>query len=173
VDFTADASLSSPEDQRTGFALPDLERYRWSTGLDFDLPLDRKAERNIYRTALIRQEQTARALTEAQDTIKLQIREDWRALEQAKRSYENSALGIKLAQWRVEEQNLLAEVGRGRAQDQVDAQNDLTAAQNQRTQTLVDHTVARLRFWEHMGILFIKEHGKWEDISNARELETP
>ncbi len=173
VDFTAQASLSSPEDQRTGFALPQLERYRWSAGLDVDLPLDRKAERNVYRAALIRQEQTARALTEAQDTIKLQIREDWRALEQAKRSYENSELGVKLAQRRVEEQDLLAEVGRGRAQDQVDAQNDLTAAQNQRTQTLVDHTVARLRFWEHMGILFIKEQGKWEDISDAQGLETP
>ena len=173
VDLVAEVGISSPEDKRGGLALPDLERYRWSAGLDFDLPLDRKAQRNTYRAALIRQEQVTRARTEAEDTIKLQIREDWRALEQAKRNYENSELGVKLAQWRVEEQNLLAEVGRGRAQDQVDAQNDLTAAQNQRTQTLVDHTVARLRFWEHMGILFIKEHGQWEDVSDVQQLETP
>jgi outer membrane protein TolC len=173
VDLRAEASISSPEDERTGLVLPDLERYRWSAGLDFDLPLDRKLQRNTYRAALIRQGQATRARTEAEDTIKLQIREDWRALEQAKRNYENSELGVKLAQWRVEEQNLLAEVGRGRAQDQVDAQNDLTAAQNQRTQTLVDHTVARLRFWEHMGILFIKEHGQWEDVSDVQQLETP
>jgi len=173
ADLRAEASISSPEDERMGLVLPDLERYRWSAGLDFDLPLDRKLQRNVYRAALIRQEQATRARTEAEDTIKLQIREDWRALEQAKRNYENSELGVKLAQWRVEEQNLLAEVGRGRAQDQVDAQNDLTAAQNQRTQTLVDHTVARLRFWEHMGILFIKEHGQWEDVSDVQQLETP
>jgi len=173
VDFSANISISSPEDKRTGFALPDVDRYRWGAGLDLDLPLDQKAKRNIYRTALIRQEQAVRALTEAEDTIKLQIREDWRALEQAKRSYENSALGVKLAERRVEEQNLLAEVGRGRAQDQVDAQNDLTAAQNQRTQTLVDHTVARLRFWEHMGILFIKEHGKWQDVTDVKEPQEP
>ena len=173
VDLRAEASISSPEDKRAGLVLPDLERYRWSAGVDFDLPLDRKLQRNTYRTALIRQEQATRARTEAEDTIKLQIREDWRALEQAKRNYENSELGVKLAQWRVEEQDLLAEVGRGRAQDQVDAQNDLTAAQNQRTQTLVDHTVARLRFWEHMGILFIKEHGQWEDVSDVQQLEAP
>jgi len=173
VDLRAEASISSPEDERTGLVLPELDRYRWSAGLDFDLPLDRKLQRNTYRAALIRREQATRARTEAEDTIKLQIREDWRALEQAKRNYENSELGVKLAQWRVEEQNLLAEVGRGRAQDQVDAQNDLTAAQNQRTQTLVDHTVARLRFWEHMGILFIKEHGQWEDVSDVQQLETP
>jgi outer membrane protein TolC len=173
VDLRAEASISSPEDEHTGLVLPDLDRYRWSAGLDFDLPLDRKLQRNTYRAALIRQEQATRAQTEAEDTIKLQIREDWRALEQAKRNYENSELGVKLAEWRVEEQNLLAEVGRGRAQDQVDAQNDLTAAQNQRTQTLVDHTVARLRFWEHMGILFIKEHGQWEDVSDVQQLEAP
>ncbi len=82
----------------------------WSAGLDFDLPLDRKLERNAYRAALIRQEQAARTRTEAEDTIKLQIREDWRAMEQAKRSYENSKLGVKLAERRVEEQNLLASV---------------------------------------------------------------
>ncbi len=173
VDFNADVSISSPEDKSAGFVLPELDRYRWSAGVDFDLPIDRKLERNTYRAALIRQEQALRARTESEDTIKLQIREDWRALEQARRSYENSELGVKLAERRVEEQNLLAEVGRGRAQDQVDAQNDLTAAQNQRTQTLVDHTVARLRFWEHMGILFIKEHGQWEDISDVQQLETP
>jgi outer membrane protein TolC len=173
VDLRADAGISSAQDQHTGLALPELDRYRWSAGFDFDLPLDQKLQRNTYRAALIRREQAARALAEAEDTIKLQIREDWRALEQAKRSYENSELGVKLAERRVEEQDLLAEVGRGRAQDQVDAQNDLTAAQNQRTQTLVDHTVARLRFWEHMGILFIKEHGQWEAISDVQQLETP
>jgi len=80
---------------------------------------------------------------------------------------------VELAERRVEEQDLLAELGRGRAQDQVDAQNDLTDAKNQRTQTLVDHTMARLRFWEHMGILFIQEDGRWEDVSDAGRLDVP
>ena len=172
VDLTASASLSSPEDKRSGLALPDLKRYRWGAGIDLDLPLDQKAKRNAYRSALIRQEQAVRAVTDVEDRIKLQIREDWRSLDQAKRSYENSELGVQLAQRRVEEQELLAELGRGRAQDQVDAQNDLTAAKNQRTQTLVDHTVARLRFWEHMGILFIKERGQWQDVTDVKELNT-
>jgi outer membrane protein TolC len=172
VDVTANAAISSRQESKSRFAVPELERYRWSAGLDLDLPLDQKAKRNAYRSALIRQEAAARALTESEDTIKLQIREDWRMLEQNRRSYLNSELGVKLAERRVEEQNLLAELGRGRAQDQVDAQNDLTAAKNQRTQALVDHTVARLRFWEHMGILFIKENGRWQEVSDVRELNT-
>jgi outer membrane protein TolC len=173
VDLIASASLSSPEDDQTGLALPDLKRYRWGVGIDLDLPLDQKAKRNTYLTTLIRQEQATRALTDADERIQLQIREDWRELEQARRSYENSELGVQLAERRVEEQELLAELGRGRAQDLVDAQNDLTAAKNERTRTLVDHTVARVRFWEHMGILFIKENGRWQDVSDAGELQEP
>jgi outer membrane protein TolC len=173
VDLRVSASISSEQAQKVGLVLPDLKRYRWGTGLDLDLPLDQKDVRNTYRTALIRKEQASRSWTELQDNIKLQIREDWRALEQAKRSYENSEVGVKLAERRVEEQELLADLGRGRAQDLVDAQNDLTAAKNQRTQTLVDHTVARLRFWEHMGILFIKGHGEWQDPTHVDQRENP
>jgi len=64
----------------------------------------------------------------------------------------------------VEEQDLLAEVGRARAQDQVDAQNDLIASKNQLTQALVTHTIARLQFWNNMGILYIKDTGQWEEL---------
>jgi outer membrane protein TolC len=149
--------------------VPDINRYHWSIGVNLDPGLDRKAERNNYRAALIRDAQSARALVEAEDSIKLQVRDDLRTLDQDKRSYENSELGVKLAQSRLEEQNLLAELGRGQALDQVDAQNDLTAAKNQRTQALVEHTIARLRFWEHLGILFIKENGRWEETAGAKE----
>jgi hypothetical protein len=64
----------------------------------------------------------------------------------------------------VEEQNLLAELGRAKAQDQVDAQNDLITSKNQLTQALVAHTIARLQFWNNMGILYIKDSGQWEDV---------
>lgn len=173
VDLIASAGFQSKQENATRLAVPDINRYQWSAGLNVDPGLDRKAERNAYRTALIRHEQSARALTEAEDTTKLQVREDLRILEQDKRSYENSELGVKLAERRLEEQNLLAEVGRGRAQDQVDAQNDLTAAKNQRTQALVEHTTARLRFWEHLGILFIQPNGQFQEISDANQIRIP
>jgi outer membrane protein TolC len=75
---------------------------------------------------------------------------------------------VKLAERRVEEQELLSEVGRAKAQDQVDAQNDLINSKNQRTQALVTHTIARLQFWNNMGILYIKDNGQWEDIQSAK-----
>ena len=171
VDIMASAGLDSRQQSSVRLPVPDVDRYRWSAGLNVDPGLDRKSERNLYRGALIRNEQSARALIEAEDLTKLQIREDFRTLDQDKRSFENSELGVKLAERRVQEQDLLAELGRGRAQDQVDAQNDLTAAKNQRTEALVEHTIARLRFWEHLGVLFIKEGGQWRDEGAVTESE--
>ena len=81
---------------------------------------------------------------------------------------EISDVGVKLAERRVEEQNLLAELGRAKAQDQVDAENALSDARNQRTQALVTHTIARLQFWNRLGILYIKDNGQWEETQDAK-----
>jgi outer membrane protein TolC len=173
LDLAASAGFSSKQETVARLPVPDINRYRWNAGVNFDPGLDRKAERNNYRVALIRHEQSERALAQAEDTVKLQVREDLRALEQDRRSYANSEVGVKVALRRVEEQELLAQVGRGQALDQVDAQNDLTAAKNQRTQALVEHTIARLQFWEHLGILFIKDSGQWQEIPNAQDSQHP
>ena len=148
--------------------MPDINRYSWNAGLDLDPGLDRKTERNMYRAALIAEKQAVRSLEKQEDEIKLQVRNSWRTLDQAKRNYEISEVGVKIAERRVEEQNLLAELGRAKAQDQVDAQNDLINSKNQRTQALVGHTIARLQFWVNMGILHIKANGRWEEVTNVK-----
>ena len=148
--------------------MPEVDRYNWNAGLSLNLPLERKAERNAYRSALISLEQSRRSFELRADEIKLQVRDSWRALDQAKRNYEISDIGVKIAERRVEEQNLLAELGRAKAQDQVDAQNDLVNSKNQRTQALVGHTIARLQFWNNLGILYIKDNGQWEETTHAK-----
>lgn len=168
VDLTASISpYSNPNDN---FSLPDFERYRWNAGLNIDPGLDRQAARDAYRTSLITRDRAARAIIQQEDEIKLEVRNSWRTLDQAKRNYEISEIGVKLAERRVEEQNLRADLGLAKAQDQVDAQNALNDSKNQRTQALVTHTIARLQFWNNMGILFIKENGQWEDPKHAKAL---
>jgi outer membrane protein TolC len=166
VDFVASGGLASPR-QRGGFPVPDVNHYDWSAGLDVDLALDRKEKRNSYRKALITERQAARAVERQADEVRLEVREGWRTLDQAKRNYEISELGVKIAERRVEEQNLRAELGSAKAQDQVDAQNDLITSKNQRTQALVSHTIARLQFWSNMGILYIKDNGQWRELKDS------
>ena len=53
VDLTASAALNSDPNSHAAILLPDPARYSWNAGLNIDLGLDRKAERNTYRAALI------------------------------------------------------------------------------------------------------------------------
>ncbi len=173
VDFTSSVAVNSNPDDNSGFPKLDFDRYRYSAGLNVDPGLDRTAEMNTYRTALIARDRSVRVVAQQEDEIKLQVRDSWRTLEQAKRNYEISEIGLNLAERRVEEQNLLAELGRAKAQDQVDAQNDLVNSKNQRTQALVAHTIARLQFWNNMGILYIKDNGQWEEVKDTRSVSQP
>ncbi len=166
LDFVAAGGFVS-QPQAGGLVFPDVSRYRYNAGFNLDLPLERTAERNNYRAALIAQQRSARAVDQQRDQIELQVRDSWRTLEQARRTYQISEIGVKLAERRVEEQELLAELGRAKALDQVDAQNSLLSSKDQLTQALVAHTVARLQFWDNMGILYIKDNGQWQEPDKA------
>lgn len=145
----------------------DSRRMRWGMGLDLDPDFDRLPERNAYRRALIDLARAGRERTLAEDNVKLEVRAAWRNLDQARRNYEIALRGVALNERRVEEQDLLAELGRATALDQVDAQNDLTDAQNALTAALVTHTLSRLAFWRDMGILYVKPNGQWEEVTDA------
>jgi len=147
----------------------DFPRATWSGGLDVGLPFDRKQERNNYRAVLIAQERTKRDVELAEDRVELEVRDAWRNLDQAKRAYEIALKGVELNKRRVEEQTLLSELGRATILNLVDAQNDLTQAENNLTAALIAHTIARLQFWRDMGILFIKENGRWEEVTDVQQ----
>jgi outer membrane protein TolC len=159
-------SISGRVDSMEGnrFQELDFERARWGAGLDLDLPVNKKAERNAFRSSLINLERSQRQLDLAIDTVKLQVREDWRNLDQARQTYEISRIAVGINESRVEEQELRRELGQGTALDLVDAQNALTAQRNALTRALIDHTINRLALWRDMGILFIKEDGQWEEV---------
>ena len=159
LDLVASAGMDSKQENTARFAVPDIDRYHWSAGLNLNLPIERKAERNAYRASLITYEAASRAIEQRADEIKLQVRDGWRALDQAKRNYEISEIGVRIAERRVEEQNLLAELGRAKAQDQVDAQNDLASSKNQLTQALVIYCPESDRERLRQGLQKLREPG--------------
>ena len=162
LDLTVSGNVSSRPG--SGFQLPDLEQRSWTASLGIDLPINRKRERNNYRSALIAFDRAQRQYDQFVDQMKLDIQDGWRNLEQRRREFEISEVRVELSQNRREEELLKRELGLGLALDLVDAQNDLINSQNQRTSALISHTIARLGFWRDMGILFIKENGQWEEL---------
>jgi len=171
-----DLVLTGAVDSKPGadeFDTLDFDRAQWTAGFDVDLPLSRKPERNAYVVALIVNQRAERDLQLAQDTIKFEVRNAWRQLDQARNNYETAQRQFELNKRRVEDEELKTELGRSLARDLVEARNDLTDAENAVTDALVSHTVSRLEFWRDMGILYIKESGEWEDISDLDFLELP
>lgn len=141
-----------------------LDRRTLGGGLDVDLRLDKKADRNAYRSTLIAQQRVARELDLAEEDIRSSLRTSWRDLEAARKQFEIAETGIKLSERRVEEEELLRTLGRGTARDLIDAQQDLIEAKDFLTAALIAHTISRLRVWRDMGILFITKEGGWQHV---------
>ncbi len=163
VNLVLSGGLGSDPNSGAAVPLPELDNYNYSAGLDVDLPLGIKDRRNNYRATIINLDRAQRQLELAEDQIKLAINNDWRALDQAKRNFEISEIGVKLSESRVDEQQILKELGQGTSRDLVQAQEDLVSSRNQRTNALVQHTISRLNLWRDMGILYIQDAGKWEE----------
>ena len=170
VELALDAGVNSKPGDR--FQELDFKRYTWNAGLSVDPKFNRKTVRNRYREALISCDASKRGLVQFEDDTKLEVRQAWRELEQARLSYEIQTNSMRLSELRVLEQELLLEAGRGQALDRIDAQNDLIAARNNVSQALVNHTTAYLRLWLNMGLLYIKESGQWEDVTDVDRFKT-
>ena len=144
----------------------DFENAVYTAGLDLELPLDNKQERNTYRRALIDYEVATRDYLLAMDNIKLDVIDIWRRLNEASKSYDINVTSVEINERRVEEAELRAELGLGDIQDTVDSQNDLTAARTELIRSIVDHNIAKLEFWRDVGLLYINDNGQWEEGTN-------
>jgi outer membrane protein TolC len=141
----------------------DFENAVYTAGLDLDLPLDNKAERNAYRRALIDYQAAIRDYQLAVDDVKLEVFDTWRRMDEARKRYEINLTSVAINERRVEEAELRAELGLGDIQDTVDSQDDLTAARTNLVSAIVEHNIATLEFWRDVGLLYVDENGQWEE----------
>jgi outer membrane protein TolC len=133
-------------------------------GLDIELnlPLDRVAEQNTYRKALITLNQRQREYEQASDTVKLEVRQAYRDLKEAAQRYRVQIEGLKLADKRLKNTFLLLQYGRASSRRFLNAQNDLFDAQNAATQAMVNYIVASLNFYRDTEVLQVRPDGMWE-----------
>ncbi len=158
--------VSVPGAADGSFGELEFENAVYSAGLDFDLPLDNKAQRNNYRRALIDYDLATRGYVLALDAVKIDVLRTWREMNEARKSYEISLRGVQINERRVEEAELRAEIGLGDIQDTVDSQNDLTSSRTELTSSIVSHNIAKLEFWRDVGLLYVGDNGQWEEGIN-------
>jgi outer membrane protein TolC len=147
----ANASLRSegPEDY-TRF---DLNRYQAGAGVELNLPLDRLRERNTFRASLVSFERQVRSFAQTLDDTRNELRQDLRALDQARQNYDIQKLAVELADRRVESVELLLLAGRAQIRDQLEAASAQVQARNSLTQAVVDYHLARLNLLIDLGVL--------------------
>ena len=146
----------------------DVSRFRfgkdeYSLGLQSDdLPFDRLSERNAYRRALITLTQTQRQHEDNLANVELEVRQAYRQLIEAAQRYRIQKISLDLAKKRVDSTPMLLKTGRASTRDLLESQNALLGAQNDVASALVDHAVAKLNFFQDIGILQVRPDGMWE-----------
>jgi len=160
LNLTARANVPSADPK--DFTRLKFNKGTYGVGLDVDLPLDRKRERNLYRQTLITLADSKRTYDEQVDQVRLDIRQAHRDLLEAHTSYKIQQTSLKLAEKRVDMQLILLQEGRATTRNYLDAQEDLLGAQNAKTAALVEFTLASLRFYRDIGLLHVRPDDMWK-----------
>jgi len=153
---------------RTDFDLKPGNR-NISMGLNTDLNLNQKPERNVLRAAIVAEQQARRALDLAEENARSDVRTGWRDLQLARKQYELAKTGMELSTSRLEVEEAFNAEGLGAAINLVDAQRDMNTTRNLMVSTSINHTLVRLRLWRDMGVLFIEKDGGWVDVLNKEK----
>ncbi len=156
---------------KTDFTRLQFHNGTYLLGLEADLPLDRKVERNAYRESLIALQQRERDYENTQDQVKLDVRQDYRQLGEAAERYRIQKNSLDLAERRVESTKMLLAAGRAQTRDLLDSQDSLVEAQNRVTAALVEHAVAKLNFFLDIEVLQVKPDGMWEQLNPPRRIK--
>ncbi|MCS7034020.1 MAG: TolC family protein [Phycisphaerae bacterium] len=131
----------------------DRQTLTYSAGASLDWPLDRLAERNEYRIALIDFQRAQRALVTTRDTVAAAVRRAARAVESARITLDLQRRSIELARRRLEYSNELLIQGQAQARDVTEAQNALLDAQNNFDQARADLQIQILSLLRDTGTL--------------------
>ena len=141
-----------------------FERGSYGGVLDLDLPLERTAERNNYRTSWIELEKNVRSAQRLEDDIKFDVRDGLRVLLEARETVGIQARAVEVARRRVRGTELFLEQGRAEIRDVLEARESLISAENALTGAIVRYRVAELEFQRDLGVLEVGSDGLWQEF---------
>jgi outer membrane protein TolC len=161
------ASINVPNQKNKPLKM-DFHKFQWEVGLALDLPLNKVAERNVYRSSLIALQAEKRNFSLFIDQVKQQIRGELRDLELAFRSFKIQEQAVTLAKQRVESTLMLIDAGRASTRDYLEAEQSLLASQNALTSALVDYVLRKLQLLRDLELLDVGQKGLSLDPSTIR-----
>jgi outer membrane protein TolC len=139
------------------------EFLQTQVGVSLDLPLNRKAQRNLYRTALINYQVGRRSLMALEDTIKFAVRDDLRNLTLAKTQYQIGVASAALANERVNSTRLALALGIPgvAARDFLEAQDAFRLAVGGVADNHIGYLVNRMQLFLDLEVMQLDDTGFW------------
>lgn len=149
------AAGGAPED-----AWPDT----WSAhaGLTLELPLNRQAERNEWRAALIALDRSRRDYQLKLEEVEREVRNQLRQTKQREQQIELELEHIAQEQRSVAVTQIRYESGEIGSRDLIEARQALQDAQNALINLQAQHVILRLGLLRTLGLLFIDQEGTWK-----------
>ena len=131
--------------------------------LTIDLPIERRAERNGYRNALIAVEAAVRSYQQEEDSLKSTIRGDMRSMNQTKDDLLIQYMAMNLAERRVRNQEILLQAGRADMTVMLEAQDSLVSAKNSLYSAMINYKNQELALQRDLGLLEVSSDGSWKE----------
>jgi outer membrane protein TolC len=141
-----------------------FDEGRYAALLALDLPLERTAERNVYRESYIILEQAVRNVQGLEDQVKLEVRNRLRSLLESREGITIQYQAVRIAERRVKSTDLFLQAGRADVRDVLESSEALLNAQNALASALVDYRVSELELQRDLGVLEVDETGLWKDF---------
>lgn len=132
----------------------------------FDAPLNRKAQRNAFRVALMNYNVGLRSLIELEDTIKFNVRDDLRDLQLDREQYRIAVASAALAYERVVSTRLQLRLGveNVAARDFLEAQQAYAASLSSVAQEHTGYIVDRIDLFLDLELLEVNAEGFWPGL---------
>ena len=139
-------------------------------GLQFDAPLNRRTERNRFRTSLIDYNVALRGIIEAEDNIKLSVRNDIRQLQLDQNQYAIAIASAALAYDRVISTREQFRIGYGNitARDFLEAQQAYTSSLSSVARQHIGYILDRIQLFLDVEQLQVDDLGFWPELRNDR-----
>ncbi len=131
----------------------------YSAGIQMDLPLDKRSERDAVKRAMIALEAAERSLTEKRDTIRVSIMDSFSTLESSRQGAGIEFRNTQIAQRQADYAALRFRNGEADNRDVVDAQNQLLSARNTYVRSLVQYEQQRIQLLRDVGLLDVAADG--------------
>ena len=163
LNLQATHSLRTRDGENNPFEIT-LQDSTTTAALSFDLPFNRRAQRNSFRNSIFNYQAALRRVMQLEDNIKLSVRRDVRSLKLNRQQYENDVAGAALASQRVTGTQLEVRGGFATSRDFLESQTAYVQAISNVASRHINYIVGRLQLFLDLEALTVGDDGFWDKL---------